>query len=139
GLAEELERLLVLDPELAAERGAVRRERIEELHAARRAQPLAQVREVGAEVREIRGDRERPIRDDEEARRLALRVAYPKHLRERDVLVVALVVEVAEDDGVAVVVAQRDRLRSEAGVAALGFIVAEHVGLERALARFRAG
>src|SRR5690606_5716004 len=136
--AEELERLLVLDAEPAAKCGAVRRERVEDLDVARRAQVLAQVREVHAEVREIRRDRERPVRDDEIARRLALRVAYPEHLRERDVLIVTLVVEVTEDDRIAVVVAQRDGLRGETRLAALGLVVTEHVGLERALTRFGA-
>src|SRR5690606_36343855 len=107
--------------------------------APRGAEALAQIRDVRAEVRKVLGDRERAIRDDEETRRLALRIAYPEHLRERDVLVVALVIEVAEDHRIAVVVAKRDGLRGKTRFAALGLVVAEHVGLERALARLRAG
>jgi hypothetical protein len=63
-----------------------------------------------------------------------VRLPEPEDLGESDVLAEALVAEPAEDHRVVVVVAQRDRFGREACLAALGFVVAKHIGSEVALA-----
>ena len=103
------------------------------------AQAFAQVDDVRAEVGKVLGDAKRPVGDDVQAYRLALRIAQPENLRQRDVLIVSFVVEMAEDHRVAVLVAQRNRLCRQARLAALGLEIAEHVGAQRAFARLGAG
>ena len=106
GLMEQVERLLVVDPEAAAEPRAVRREGVPDLDPGA-AQPLAQAVDVGAEVRELAGDGQIALGGGKEPRGLALRLRDPEHLGQGHGLVVALVPEYAEDDRVVVVVAQR--------------------------------
>jgi hypothetical protein len=95
-LVEEIERLLVVDAEAAAEPGAVGRKAVEDL-APRRRSRLRSAGDVGAEVGKVAGDRQIAFGGDEEARRLPLRVLDPEHLRQRHRLVVAGVVKDAED------------------------------------------
>ena len=90
GLVEEIERLLVLDPETAPEPCAIGREGSEDLHPGA-AQALAQLVDVGAEAREFAGDGKVPLRGGEEPLRLALRVRDPEDLGQGHRLVVALV------------------------------------------------
>ena len=121
---------VVGDAEAAAEGGAVGGEAGFELDVGQLAQAFAQGVEVAAEAGEVFGDRQRTVRDHIEAFRLAAVVADVEHLGEGDVLVEALVVEMAEDHRIAV--AQRHRLGAEAGFAALGLVVTQHVGAQRA-------
>jgi hypothetical protein len=137
-LVEQLQRLLVLDAEAAAEPGAIGREAVEQL-AARTAQLLAQRGDVAAEAAEVLGDGQCPLGGHEQARRLALRVLQPEHLGQRHRLVVALVAEHAEDDRVARRVAQRHRFGAARHLVALALVVAQHVGAQRALAGIRPG
>ena len=138
GLVEELERLLVVDAEAAAEPGGVGREAVEDL-GARAAQALAQLGDVGAEAGEVRGDRQRVLGAEVEARRLALWLLEPEHLGQAHGLVVAGVVEHAEDHRVAAGLAQAERARGAGDLVALGLVVAEHVGAQAALAGVGAG
>ena len=133
GLMEEIERLLVLDSEAAPEPCAIGREGSEDLHPGA-AQALAQPVDVGAEARKLAGDGQIALRGGEEPLRLTLRVPDPEHLSQGHGLVVALVPEHAEDDGVVVPVAQGDGSRGDAEVAAFGLEVAEDVGAQGALA-----
>ena len=68
-----------------------------------------------------------------------MQVLHPEHLGQRHRLVVAGVVEDAEDHRVAVVVAQRHRLGRAGDLVALGLVVAQHVGAQRALPAVGAG
>jgi len=95
-LVEELERLIAreiaADAEATPEPRAVPGKAVLDFGAGA-AQAFPEAGDVRAELREVRGDREVALGADEEARRLALRVFRPEHLRERDGLVVAGVVE----------------------------------------------
>ena len=133
GLVEEVERLVVLDPEAAPEPRAIRRERPPHLHPGA-AQALAQLVDVGSEARELAGDGQIALRGGEEPVRLALRVRDPEHLGQGHGLVVALVPEHAEDDGIAVVVAERDGAGGDAEIASFGLVVTEDVGKQGPLA-----
>lgn len=82
GLAEQLQRLVVGDAEAAAEGGAVGGEAGFELDVGQLAQAFAQGVEVAAEAGEVFGDRQRTVRDDIEAFRLAAVVADVEHLGE---------------------------------------------------------
>ena len=137
-LVEEVERLFVVDAEAPPEPGTVRRKAVEEV-IARSPQPLAQRSDVAAEMGKITGNRQVAFRGNEEAGRLPLRILDPEDLRQRYRLVVAGVVEDAEDHRVVVVVAQCHRPRRAADLVALGLVVAEHVGAQRALAAVGAG
>ena len=141
GLMEQLQRLLVLDAEAAPEPGAVGWEAVEHFHVAAgaaRAQPLAQGRDVGAEVGEIAGYRQGPLGADKEARRLRLCVLHPEHLCQRHGLVVARVVKNAQDHRKVVVVAQRHGFGAARHLVALRLVVPQHVGAQRALLGIRA-
>ena len=129
GLMEQVERLLVVDPEAAAEPCAVRREGVPDLDPGA-AQPLAQVVDVGAEACELAGDGQIALGGGKEPCGLALRVRDPEHLGQGDGLVVALVPEYAEDDGVVAGVAERHRPGGDAQLVALGLVVAQHVGAQ---------
>ena len=85
GLVEQVQRLLAVDAEAAAEGGAVGREVVEQLHLRQLAQTLAQRVDVAPEAGEMLVDRERAVGDQEEARRLAVRLLEPEHLGQRDV------------------------------------------------------
>ena len=129
GLVEEIERLLVVDPEAAAEPRAVRREGVPDLDPGA-AQPLAQAGDVGAEVGELAGDGQIALGGGKEPRGLALRIRDPEHLGQGHGLVVALVPEYAEDDRVVAGVAQRDGAGGDAQLVAFGLVVAQHVGAQ---------
>ena len=138
GLMEELERLVVVDAEAAAEPGRVGREAV--LHVrARAAQAPAQLGDVGAETGEIVSDRQRMLRTDIHACWLALAILEPEYLCQAYRLVVAGVVEHPEDHRVAAGIAQAERARGAGDLVALGFVVAEHVGAQAALAGVGAG
>ena len=132
GLAEQLQGLLVVDPEAAAEGRTIGAEAIFENHVGQLAQALFQGRQIAAEIGEMLGDRQCAIGHQIKALWLAAVFTQPEHLGQGHVLVEALVIEVAEDHRVAVVVAQRHRLGAEAGVAAFGLVVTEHVGAQAA-------
>ena len=70
-LVEQLHRLLRLDPQAAAEILAVFGEPVVHPDAGRGAQPPAEGRHVGAEVREVPGHRQRPVGGHVEPVRLA--------------------------------------------------------------------
>ena len=67
-----------------------------------------------------------------EARRLALCVPGPEHLRQGNGLVVTGVVENTEDDRIVVVITQGHWPRGATDFATLRFVITQHVGLERA-------
>jgi hypothetical protein len=137
-LVKEIQRLFVIDPEAAAKPGAIRREAVEDL-AAGSPQPLAQRRDVRAEMGKVASDREIAFGGDEEARRLPLCILDPEDLCQRHRLVVAGVVKDAEDHRVVVVVAQRHRPGRTAEFVALGLVVTENVRAQRPLAAVGAG
>ena len=132
GLVKQFERLLVFDSEAAAKPGAIRRKAIKQLSAGS-TKLFSQRGDVGSEVCKVGSYGEVAFRPHEEARGLALRILHPEHLRDGDGLVIASVVEHAKDDAVAVVVAQRNRLGRATHLVALGFVVTEHIGTQRAL------
>ncbi|KFB71134.1 MAG: hypothetical protein AW09_003748 [Candidatus Accumulibacter phosphatis] len=137
-LMKQIQRLFVVDAETTPEPGAVRRKTVEHL-AARSPQPLAQRCDVRAKMGKVIGNRQIAFSGDEETRRLPLRVLDPEHLRQRHRLVVTGVVKDAEDHRVVVMVAQGYRPSRTADLVALGFVMAEHVGTQRALATVGAG
>ncbi len=138
GLMEQLHRLLVPDSQQAPELRAIGREAVVQIDAGA-AQPLAQARDVGPETREVAGDGQLAIGHRVQPRRLAMRLLEPEDLGQRHRLVVARVVEHAEDHRVAAGIAQGDRAAGAAELAALGLVVPEHVGAQRPLAGVRAG
>ena len=133
GLMEQLHGLLGLDAKAAAEVPAVLREAVVNL-SARGPQPLAQRGHVGAEVREVGGHRQRLVRGHVEPVRLTAGVgaAQPEQLGDGDGGVVPLVAEDTEDHAVPGAVAERDRPGGPGDLVALGLVVAEHVGAQRA-------
>ncbi len=134
-LREEFQRLLVVDAEAPAEPRAVAREGILDLRALR-AQAATQHGDVGAEAGEVVRDRQRALGRHVQTRRRGLRLAQPEYLCQRDRLVVAGVVEDAQDHAGLPAVAQAHRTRRASALVALGLVVAQHVGAQRALARF---
>ena len=126
-LMEELQRLLVVDPETAAEPGAIGREAVEQIDPRVAAQPLSQPGDVGAEARELAGDGQRALGSHEESRRLTLRFRNPEHLGQGHGLLVAGVVKHPQDDRETVVVTERDGTGRAAHLVAFGFVVAEDV------------
>jgi len=139
GLMEQVERLLGLDAEPATERAAVGREGVEDFNALHHPQPFLERVDVGAEIREVLGNRKRHIGDDEEACRLSLQVLEPEHLCECDVLVEPRIAELAENDRIGIVVAQRHGLRRIRAFGTLRFVVPQYIGPQIALARLCAG
>src|SRR5712672_131115 len=133
GLMEEIERLLVLDAEAPAERGAIGREGIVHLDARHRPQFLLKGVDVRSESAEVFRYGERRIRNNVESGRLSVRVLKGEHLRERHFLLETVIAEPAQDDRVGVEVAQRHRLSDEPRFAAFRFVVAENVRLQVSL------
>ena len=138
-LVEQLQGLLAVETKAPAERRPIGREVVEELHLGQLAQALAQGIEVAAEVGEVLGDGQRPVGDHIAASGLPLAVAQPEQLGQGDVLVVAGMVELRENHRVAIEVTQGNGLGGQGAVAALGLIVAKHVGAQATLALFGAG
>ncbi len=93
---EEVERLLRTDSEQSAERGAVLRELVEDLGAAG-PEALAEIAKVGAEVSEVRRDREGLAGRDEEPVRLARLFTLLEYLGQGHALAVSVVDEDPED------------------------------------------
>ena len=137
-LMEELQRLIVLDAEQAPELRAIGRKALMHVDA-RAAQPLAQRRHVDAEFGKVASDRQRAFGHCEEAGRLAVRLLEPEHLRQRHRLVIAGVLEHAENHRVAAMIAQGHRATRATELAALRLVVPEHVRAQRSLARVGAG
>src|SRR5581483_1097108 len=119
GLVEQLQGLLGFDAEPAPEIPAVLGETV--VHTGTgRAQPFLQRSDLRAEVGEIRGDGQVPLRDDEEPLRLALMtVLQPEHLSQGYRRLVARVGENAEDYREGGLISQRYRARGARGVAPL--------------------
>ena len=136
-LVEQIERLLGLDSEAAAEPRAVIRESVEGLSVVL-AEPAAKFGDVRIEVGEIGDDRERLLRADVEAGRLAGGVFHPEHAGKGDGLVEAAVVEDGENDRERVSIAQADRFGgTDATFRAFRAMVAEDVGAQAAFLEFR--
>ncbi len=127
GLMKKLQRLLVVDAKAPAKPGAVGRKALVQ-RGALGAQLLAQGTDVAAKVGKIAGDGQRALGAHVKARRLAVRLLHPEHLRQCHRVPIGGVVEHPEDDGIRAGVAQRDRLGAAAGLVALGLVVAQHVG-----------
>src|ERR1700674_3770535 len=138
GLMEQFQRLFVFNAKAASEPCAVGRETIE-YFCSEAAQLLAQCRDIRAEVREVRGNRQCALGADEKPCGLAVWLFHPEDLRERDGLVIPGVMKGAQNDGVVVVISQSNGLRVAGRLVALGFVVAEHVGTKRPFLAVRAG
>jgi hypothetical protein len=108
-LMEQLERLLAVDAEAAAEGRAVRREAVMHLGSLEPAQTLSQVADIRAEAAEVLGDGQRRVHHNVKALRRSLRILEPEHLRKSDELAEAVIDEASEDDRVAMAVPQRSR------------------------------
>ncbi len=137
-LMEQFQRLFVVDAAAAPKPRAVLREAVLEFRA-QAAQSLAQLCDVRTEAREVRGDRQLAFSANIEARGLALGILHPEHLGQRDGLVVARVVEHAEDHGIAVVIAQAHGFGAAGRFVALGLVMPEHLGPQRAFPAVGAG
>src|SRR5690606_2982557 len=124
----------MLDAEAPAEPGAVGREAVGQL-AAGGTKFLAQAADIASETGKILGDAQFPLDRYKKTRRLALRLAKPEYLRQRNHLVVTLVAENAQNHAVAGCVAQSHRARIAGGFVALAFVMAQHVRPQRTLAR----
>ena len=117
----------LVDTETATEPCTVLREAIFYV-CTQSAQLPTQLRNIGTEVREIARDRQIALSANEESGWLPLGLLHPEDLRKGDRLVVACVVEDAQNDGVAVVVSQRYGPGRTGHFVAFGLIVAEHIG-----------
>ena len=137
-LVEQLQRLLVVDAEVAAQQRAVGREAVFDHHAAS-AQALAQLDDVGAEVGEVARDAQALVGHRVQPQRLTRRVLQPEHLRQRHRLVVAGVVEHGQDHRVTVRPPQRHRPAGATQFAASSLVVAQHIAAQRAFAGIGAG
>src|ERR1700751_1770833 len=104
---EKVERLLVLDAEAPAKRGAVGRKGIVHLYARHRPQFLLQRVDVGSEIAEVLRDSEWLICNNVKPARLSVRVLEPEHLRQSHFLLETLVAEPTQDDRVGVESTQR--------------------------------
>ena len=139
GLVEQFHGLLGLDAEAAAELLAVLREAVVDLGAVR-PQSSAQRGDLGAEIGEVAGHRQRLVRGHVEAIRLPADVgaAKPEHLGDGDGSAVALIAEDAEDHAVFGAVTERDWFGGASDLVAFGLVIAEHVGAQRPLPGVRA-
>ncbi len=138
-LVEQVHGLLRRDAEQAAEVAPVVGEVVAHLRAGL-AQATAQRRDVAAEAREVLGDRQRTVRRDEEAVRLArLARGEPEHLRERDLLVEPAVGEPPQHHRVRAALAQAHVARRARRLVALRLVVPRDVRPQRPLARARPG
>ena len=138
GLVEQLQRLIVIDTEATAEPRAIPGETVFDLRP-HRAQFLAQLGDVGTEMRKVHRNREITFRSDKQSRRLPVRLLHPEYLRQCHGLVVARVVEHPQNDRVGVGVAQTHRLGRAGDLVALGLVVAEYIGTQRPFPAVGAG
>ena len=138
GLVKQLQSLIVFNAKTAAEPRRIGRKAIVQI-SCQSAQLLAQLGNVRSEMGEIRGNRQRALSPDKEPRRLSLRFFHPEHLGQRHGLVVACVMEHAQDHRIAVLVAQAHRLGRAGDFVALGFVVPQHVGTQRSFLAVRTG
>src|SRR5205085_1697843 len=102
---------------------------------ARFAKALPEIVDVLPEAREVLRDREWLVRNDVEAVRLAFEVAQPEHRRQRYQLPERLVYETRQHHGIGILVAERDGTGARAGLAALRFVVTQHIRPQCALPR----
>jgi len=137
-LMEQLQRLFILDAKAASKPGAVGRKAVEQL-CAESTQLLSELGYISAEIRKILCNRQSLLRADKETRRLGKRILHPENLRQGHRLEIAGVMENTQDHRIAVVITQRNRLGSTARLIALGLVMAEHIGSQRALLAVGAG
>ena len=137
-LVKQLQGLLGAYPQESPKGRAVLGELVEDL-GTRPTEPLAEVAQLGSKIGEVRRDGKGLGSGDEKAIGLARVLPLLEHLRERHGLVVAVVAEDPQDDGVtAAPGAQADSSRSSCRLNALGLVVALDVGAKGPLLGVRA-
>ena len=137
GLVKQLQRLVVFNAKAPAKPGRIRRKAVVQF-CAQAAQPLAKLGHVGAEMGEVRRNRERTLGPQKEACGLPVGFLHPEHLGQCHRLVVACVVENTQDHRVAVGLAQAHRLGRTGDLIAFGFVMPQYVGAQRPLFAVRA-
>src|SRR4051812_44634287 len=131
-LMKQLQRLVILDSETTPEPTSVRRKSIKYL-TTQATQLFAKLRDIRAEVREVGRNCKLTIRTDEIARRLPVLFFHPEDLGQAYRLAIAGVMKDTEDDGITVLVAQRNRPGRTRDLVTLRFVVPEHIGAQRPL------